>query len=387
MLPAAASDWTLLSSNSDEESCESRASVVGSRYRIVVAVAMVGLLGVAGYGLGVNFDNNRMGNNLSLAATQPVAAPPYLKGWPRTRWMACTSSSQMCPMKVLDSPPSGCDSSNLFGKFLLTGDGLSSPPIRQAFQTMLEAAAGKRGTGNSPDGRQVLVVLDAAYDAYEQRVQFLSAGEYCEVRQKELSSLGATAVVCVIVDPFVRERLAKLPSETRESSAFAKAMSKITDGMILEELYRSSAIFVEAGEPGILLRNFKRTLKLDSDTTDSSSGGEMSLHDVIRVMVPAETLFYVGVSSGSSIAGEFIIEMSPDEGDNSGLGLVPNCSFFPHTDDASAAGMMHGLAAAYRSEVMGLPDCQPIVNTKSRTGHLVHLCPHQVAMPTESQGS
>lgn len=387
MLSVTANGWTPLSSNPDDESCESNVFLISKRSQMVAVVAVVGLLTFGSYRFGDTFGKDRVGKTLSLATTQPAAdPPPYLKGWPRMRWMTCAASFESCPMKVLDNPSSGCATSELYGNFLLTGDGLSSPPVRQAFKAMLDLTASKDGMSDRPVDRRIVVVLDAAFDAFEKKVQFLSAGGYCQLRQRELSSLGATDVICVILDPFVRLRLAKLPSETRENKAFAEAISKITDDMILDELDRAFAIFVEAGDPVILLRNFKRALKLNKDRTNSLSSAGMSLRGIIRAKVHTKALFYVGVSSGASIAGDFMLEMSPDEGDNSGLGLVPNCSFYPHADHTSDAKMMRQLAAAYHTEVMAIPDCQPIVNTKSRTGHLEHLCPHQLAMPSESQG-
>lgn len=356
------------------------------RCRLVAAVSLVVLLSLGGYRLAKLGKTRSLGGKQSgakLSLETPPAPPSYLRGWERERWGNCTTDFQACPMSKLDSPHNGCVSSDEFGKFLLTADGLSSPPVRRAFQAILESMStvDNHGMSDKPRGRRVLLVLDGAYDAFARGSWHdFGAGGYCKMRQKELSSLGATAVVCVILDREVRAQLQEDQAEIQDNEAFVKAMTEVNDDMILDELDRAAAVFVDAGSPLILLQNFKRSLELKNA---KRLRARMTLEGIVRAKIRAGSLAFFGVSSGASIAGEFMTEVSSSDVaqlgfDNSGLGLVPNCSFYPHAGNSDDdANTINDLAAAYSSAVMGLPNCQPIVNTGSSTGHLKHLCPDQ----------
>merc|ERR1711879_883786 len=213
--------------------------------------------------------------------------------------------------------------------------------------------------------------------AYEEGSQLTSSFEYCEMRKAELTSLGASAVICVILDPNIREELWKRNAdEVGPLKDFSVEMHKIDDEYVVQELATAAVIFVECGSPLPLVKNFRR--KLNVSQPDAS---KMSLKDIVRARVlgGSRDLGYVGVSTGASLAGEKLFEMGASEvkrlgGDNSGLGLVPNCSFYPHAT-AEAGPMLNHIAKASRAGLMAVPDCQPVVDSGLVNGRLSHICP------------
>lgn len=280
-------------------------------------------------------------------------------------------------MEELDIPQHGCASSKTTRHLLLTAAGLTSPTVRNAFQQILETTSSSSYFQHGPASKRVVLVLDAAYDAYEAGTQLTSSYEYCEMRKAELSSLGASAVTCVIVDPSARDHIWKRGlAEGGASKEFSEAMHRIDDDFIFQELNRAVVVFVECGSPLILAQSFRRKLKL---STSPARGA--TLKDIIRSKVFDATgaFAYIGVSSGASLASEVMVELSANDveilgGDNSGLGLVPNCSFYPHAT-AQSKQMLHHLAKVYQTGLMAVPDCQPIVDTGFKHGCLSHICP------------
>jgi len=322
-------------------------------------------------------ENVGLGRTASLSADEGPAAPPYLAGWSRERWTFCNAVAEPCPMEELDIPQHGCASSNNNRNLLLTAAGLTSPSVRKAFHDILERASASSDFQHVPASKRVVLVLDAAEDAYESGAQLTSSYEYCEMRKAELSSLGASVVTCVIVDPSAREHLLKRgPVEGGASNGFLEAMRRIDDDFIFQEMNRAVAIFVECGSPLILAKSFRRKLAL----TEPAAPG-ITLKDIIRSRMSdaAGAFAYVGVSSGASLASEVLVELGASEveslgGDNSGLGLVPNCSFYPHATVQNKQ-MLHNLAKVYQTGLMAVPDCQPIVDTGFNNGYLSHVCP------------
>jgi len=319
-----------------------------------------------------------LGRTASLHADEGPAAPPYLVGWTRDRWAFCNAVAEPCPMEELDIPQHGCASSNSNRRLLLTAAGLTSPEVRKAFQHILETASDSSDDSqHAPASKRVVLVLDAAYDAYEAGTQLTSSYEYCEMRKAELNSLGASVVTCVIVDPSAREHLWKRGlAEGGASKAFLEAMRRIDDDFILQEMNRAVAIFVECGSPLILAKSFRRNLTLSKPAAPGAT-----LRDIIRsrMLDSARAFAYVGVSSGASLASEVLVELGANEveslgGDNSGLGLVPNCSFYPHATEQSKE-LLHHLAKMYQTGLMAVPDCQPIIDTGFKNGRLSHICP------------
>jgi len=280
-------------------------------------------------------------------------------------------------MKELDMPPDGCASGSSSRRLLLTAAGLTSPSVREAFRHVLETASASSAFHHAAATRRVMLVLDAAYDAYEAGTQLTSSYEYCQMRKAELSSLGASVVTCVIVDPSAREHLWKRGlAEGGASKEFGEVMRRIDDDFIFQELNRAVAVFVECGSPLILAQSFRRKLTLSQPAVFGTT-----LRDIIRSKVLDGTgaFAYVGVSSGASLASEVLVELGANEvaslgGDNSGLGLVPNCSFYPHATLQSSE-FLHHLVKAYQTGVMAIPDCQPIIDTGFENGRLSHICP------------
>jgi hypothetical protein len=224
--------------------------------------------------------------------------------------------------------------------------------------------------------------LDAAYDAFRQGTQFTDANTYCGMRTAELESLGASAVTCVLLDPKARTRAWRQgQAEGGAAKAFGDLVHQMDDAKILQEFRCVNAIFVECGSPVILVKNFRRRLNV-SEPMRMSLNRHQNLKDLIRSRIhdPAGGLAYIGVSSGSSLAGEFMIDMSPHDqallgGDNSGLDLVPNCSFFPHIDSVEKGFYLKDLSESYGTSVMAVPDCQPVADIDTKSPHLGHICP------------
>lgn len=308
----------------------------------------------------------------SPAVLKPPSPPAYLEGWSRQMWMTCTATHVSCPLAVLDTPHEGCISTIPPNRMLLTADGLSSPHVQEAFQRVLESTAAARTRGHNPADKSIVLVLDAAYDAYKVGTQKTSALSYCYMRKAELKSLGASSVTCVVLDVLAREDLWRTgESQGGRSKVFGDAMRDMDDNYLFKELSRASAVFVECGSPTILVQNFRRRLKL------SNSESHVSFGDLVRSRVQgdADALAYVGVSSGSSIAGERILELSPADalrlgGDTSGLGLVHNCSFYPHAS-LKDLPLLHRMARTFYMGVMAIPNCQPLIDT----GSLSRICP------------
>eukprot|EP00427_Karlodinium_veneficum_P062089 CAMPEP_0169386126 /NCGR_PEP_ID=MMETSP1017-20121227/44537_1 /TAXON_ID=342587 /ORGANISM="Karlodinium micrum, Strain CCMP2283" /LENGTH=253 /DNA_ID=CAMNT_0009487215 /DNA_START=130 /DNA_END=888 /DNA_ORIENTATION=+ len=236
-----------------------------------------------------------------------IVVPPYLSGWMQERWITCNTAAEPCPLKSLDTPSVGCSRTVSMQWLLLTADGLSTPHARERFAYALSLAA-SRGRARE---KRVLLVLDAAYDAFRAGTQFTDADEYCA----ELKSLGASAVTCVLLDPAARVHAwMEGQAEGGAAKAFGDLVYKMDDARIFEEFDRSSAIFVECGSPVILAKNFRRSLNLSKPLLRSFNHRQ-SLKNLIRARIhdPAGGLAYIGVSSGSSLAGEFMIDMSPHD--------------------------------------------------------------------------
>lgn len=309
--------------------------------------------------------------------------PPCLSGWMQSQWVKCTSVAQPCPMRPLDFPHSGCTSQVPSSRLLLTADGLSSPHARSKFHDNLNEVVKTAAPIHSVEKR-VLLVLDAAYDAFRKGTQFTDADVYCTMRQAELKSLGASAVTCVLLDPEMRLNAWK-EGQTRGGAArsFGDLVYKLDDDKIFQELSSANAIFVECGSPVPLAKNFRRTLNLSEKIVSAvNPDTARNLKDLVRARVqdPSGGLLYIGVSSGTSLAGEIMIDMSSNDrellaGDNSGLGLVPTCSFYPHIDTISDGGFLHNLSRAYDTSVMAVPDCEPVADDDSKIGRLDHICP------------
>jgi hypothetical protein len=277
---------------------------------------------------------------------------------------------------MLDTPHEGCISTSSSNRILLTADGLSSPHVREAFQRVMQTVVETRTPGHNPADRVIVVVLDAAYDAYKVGTQTTSSLSYCDMRKTELTSLGASDVICVVLDPAAREDLWRTGQEQGgHSKEFGEAMLALNDDYLVKKLSSATGVFVECGSPTILLQNFRRRLKLNDEHTHASFG------DILRSRVhdDADGLAYIGVSSGSSVAGKTVLELPPSilqslGGDASGLGLVKNCSFYPHATRTDESWLRQ---AAWKSHigVMAIPNCQPVADTGSNLGRMSHLCP------------
>jgi len=319
---------------------------------------------------------------LDVEAPPPPPPPPYLGDWARQCWVECSTTKASCPMEMLDTPQNGCISSTATNRVLLTADGLSSPHVQESFQRVLQSTVEGRTPGRDPADKSIVLVLDGAYDAYKVGTQKGSPLAYCDSRRAELEFLGASDVICVVLDPAAREDLWRTGQEQGgHSKAFGEAMHDINDEYLVEVMTRATVMFVECGSPMILLQNFRRPLNL------SRPHSHKSFRDLVRSRVndDADALAYVGVSSGSSIASETVVELSPAfgtspsdleslGGDASGLGLVKNCSFYPHATQTDEP-WLDKLARTSHIGVMALPACQPASFTGSNLGRMSHICP------------
>jgi len=213
-------------------------------------------------------------------------------------------------------------------------------------------------------------------------MQFTSASGWCNIRKIELGSLGASAVICIILDPVAREKLWKIGQvEEGANNDFGEAMRSVNDNYIYQELNRALAVFVECGDPLALVQSVRRQLDLSTRGTSPLAVSGTTARDIIRARFQkgSGAFAYIGVSTGSSIAGEHVFEMSPSEvtsagGDNSGLGLVPNCSFYPHVL-AQDGPQLHASAAVHHTEIMAIPDCQPLFAMGLSDERLSIICP------------
>merc|ERR1711957_960777 len=114
----------------------------------------------------------------------------------------------------------------------------------------------------------------------------------------------------------------------------------------MRELDRATAVLVDMGGPMAFALAMRRKLVLRNGTATMP----LSFGDAIRARVldGSGTLAYIGVSGGTVLAGEDLWNRwenwtSDGKKQNvmdhnlSGLGLVPNCSFFPHGGSKDSA--------------------------------------------------
>jgi len=294
----------------------------------------------------------------------------YLQGWTREEFLECTFNPPPCPQPQLEFPIGGCSFEAPRRRLLLTASGLSSEHMQEAFRTMMQAAAEARGGTHDTESKRVLLVLDGAYAAYRDGTQHMSSQEYCAMRKKELVGLGASHVICVILDPAARAHEWKAGKSNSSLKAFGDAMHEIDDDYILHELHLAVAVFVEVGSPMPLMAAMRRKLNLK----DSAGDPGLSFGDAVRARVldGSGEFLYVGASSGSTIAGEdlsFLQDPAADllDGDLSGLRLVANCSFFPHVTPDQGP-MLQQIALRSHSGMMGIPNCNPVVDWGQLSG-------------------
>lgn len=402
----------------------------------------------------------------------------YLRGWNRAQFISCTTGDRnsdvptdlQCPARHLDLPPEGCDLTDTQGgppvhkRLLLLSDGLSSPSAERAFQQILtdtaEARAARRRTttggagSTSPnassvsiatnsstvdDDRGVLLVLDAAYRAWVDGLQFISPQEYCGMRKEQLSLLGASEVSCVLLDPTAREDSWKRTTSSRrpvgggvdagagtdeeEERSFGEMMRRIDDDFLVQELNRSAIVWLDLGSPHFLLRSLQRPLLLspsmqkivammfssDNPYNNSSgpsshreklgsssvlaeaeaevgnllqavlgTGNDLTFGELIRhrVLDGSGTLAYVGVSAGTILAGDEVGWITGDWDTRlRGLRLVPNCTLYPHAEASSFKNGLEAYAEKFHMKVMGIPNCQHLVDWGDGQPYLSYVCP------------
>lgn len=286
-------------------------------------------------------------------------------------------------MHQLDFPHNGCSSHASSDRIMLTADGLSSPHVREHFKRLLASVVTASKESNGPPGSRVVLVLDAAYAAYDAYI-------FCGLRKQELASLGASEVTCAILDPAAREDLwqrahrnqtygdQRYYAHGQTRKEFGDEIRTMDDDRIFEEMHRAVAIWVDVGSPLILAQQFRRPLEL---SVPAEGLIPQTMKGIIRAKMKTGYFAYIGASSGSSLAGKYMIDMKDSvvdslDGDNSGLELVPNCSFFPHADGVLVnASTLQRLAEKYHTGVMAVPNCQPAIDTGSTIGHLSHACP------------
>lgn len=302
----------------------------------------------------------------------------YMRGWTRDRFVACSFDPPPCPQLGVQAPSQGCSVGAPLRRLLLTADALASVHVEEVFRNMIEAAANARGNNTSRSReKRVLVVLDAAYAADQDGSQQATANDYCNLRTNEFGALGVSHVTCVLLDPIARAHEWEVGKNDTSRKAFGDMMHAIDDDYIFRELHSAVAVFAEMGDAIPLLVAMRRNLELH-DKADNST---LSFGDALRARVldGSGTLVYVGASGGSAVASEDLrflgLEYSSMLGGNfSGLNLVPNCSFLAHAT-ADWGPWVDSVARDGHSGMMGIPNCNPVVDWGSGARRLHQFCP------------
>lgn len=299
----------------------------------------------------------------------------YLTGWNLQRFNACTFNPPPCPLPEVEIPHRGCRVGLPRRHLLLTSDGLSSPHLEDAFREMMQLIRAARVASHRSAELRIVSVLDGTFSAYQPYVP-----DYCSMRQKELVGLGASSIVCVLLDPKARAQASAFGMTNSHWASFGEAMRRIDDSFILRELDRAAGILMEIGDPMPLMAATRRKLALPDPLADAG----ISVGDIIRGKVFDESnpFAYIGVSSGSMIAGEDLGWLTTRQaymmkGNFSGLGLVPNCSFYAHAT-AEDAPQLRKIAKSSHSSMMGIPNCNALVvwGNSSGVSHVNYaLCP------------
>jgi hypothetical protein len=247
----------------------------------------------------------------------------------------------------------------------LTSDGISSPHIEDAFREMMQVIRAARLASHRSEELRLVCVLDAAFSGFQQFVP-----DYCSMRQKELVGLGASSVVCVLLDPKARAQAIAISMNNSRWASFGEAMRRADDSFILRQLDQSAGIFMELGDPMPLMAATRRNLA----SPDTLADRPISFADIIRTKVfdDSNPFAYIGVSSGSTIASEDLRFLHSRQdymmnGNFSGLGLVPNCSFYPHAAAADASWLRQ-FAKSSHSNMMGIPNCNALVDWGNKSG-------------------
>lgn len=286
------------------------------------------------------------------------------------------------------------------------------------------------------DSKRILVVLDPAYGgaaegAWGNGSAHVTVRSYCEMRTDTFQKLGASAVTCVLLDPVLRANFSRWGiASGGADEEFGLAMGGWDDDMILEELGKSTAVWLGEGDPDVLLAALQRPLVLrrthfkpegglglaesplgaERSSHQSRGGGgnrpqqlepsrssgfgrrvrralrgeekepttpSLSFGDVIRekVLDGSGTLAYMGISAGTIVAGETLFEWpsaKSAENNTVGLRLVPNCSFWPHMHPTDFKWMQK-FAVTRHKGIMGVPNCFSLVDFGDGEG-LQYLC-------------
>eukprot|EP00929_Paragymnodinium_shiwhaense_P053196 TRINITY_DN2662_c0_g1_i2.p1 TRINITY_DN2662_c0_g1~~TRINITY_DN2662_c0_g1_i2.p1 ORF type:complete len:383 (-),score=63.13 TRINITY_DN2662_c0_g1_i2:458-1510(-) len=268
------------------------------------------------------WDRYKVGLSMPHGYTRDGFIQCTFQGHQRRLGALCSAEPIHCP--GMDSPER---------QVLLLSNGLVTPHIEGLFTGLLNAAAAARPEQLPAAGKSVFLILDAPYAAFVHGTQYSSPETYCQLRTNELTQLGASSVFCALLGPEARQGAIDYGErEGGYDKTFGDYMRKLDDDKLLEELELASVVWVEMGTPGPLMDAARRELKLTK--TYPLLGNPRTFEDALRFRVLDGTgsLGYVGVSTGSIVAGESIGYAMPPhtDQDEKGFRLLSGCSVWPH---------------------------------------------------------